>query len=448
MGKGDRPKSKGTRKGSNRSNNNNSDGKNKAKNTIEIDGNVINLLFPTNGNFFSTNIDQWYEKLLIVISEKYPLVSTIMSDPEAFSKAIKKMKPKAFDPPLHLDALQRKMYISFYLEDYKEFRKEKKRLDEDKIALWSLIQSTISEQSYELCRSHSGWKDSLSDSGKRNPGKFIKIIIDTHRNGIFDDYVNENTLMYRFRCNVYAVKQMPNVDLFGFFKLIESLKKRDLHMTELVNSKRTIRKIDHVIPESDYVSCFLNGVNDDHKEAVEMYERDVRFEEKQPFETVELAYGYLRTSHNIKKNELSMSSKELQAYKTSVEKLIAGDAEGALAFLTKYKGKRSSNGRKTKFQKKAKTDNVMKPTRPCRHCADLSFIPDKMHWDNDCPMKAHIEGLKGKDNNKPNPKKRKKKGNNVENDVDEDVYDDDDDDDNDGAQTYVVAKKSRKKANK
>ena len=124
MGKGDRPKSKGNRKGSNRSNNNNSDGKNKVKNTIEIDGNVINLLFPTNGNFFSTNIDQWYEKLLIVISEKYPLVSTIMSDPEAFSKAIKKMKPKGFDPPGHFDALQRKMHFSFYLEDYKEFRKD------------------------------------------------------------------------------------------------------------------------------------------------------------------------------------------------------------------------------------------------------------------------------------------------------------------------------------
>lgn len=444
MAKGDRSKFKGIRKGSNQSN----AGKNKDKNTINIDGNVVNLLFPTNGNFFSTNIDQWYEKLHIVISEKYPLVSTIMSDPEAFSKAIKKLKPRAFDPSNYRKAHERKMYFSFYLEDYKEFRREKKRLGEDKIALWSLIQSTISEQSYELCRSHSGWKDSLSDLGKRNPGKFIKIIIDTHRNGIFDDYVNENVLMYKFRCNVYAVKQMPNVDLFGFSQLIKSLMLRDQNMTELVNSKRTIHKIDHVIPESDYVSCFLNGVNADHKDAVEMYERDVRFEEKAPFETVEEAYGYLRTSKNIKKNELSMSSKELQAYKTSVEKLVAGDTEGALAFLTKYKGKRSNNGSKTKFQKKFKTDNAMKPTRPCRHCADLSFIPDKMHWDNDCPMKAHVEGLKGKDNNKPNPKKRKKKGNNVENDVDEDVYDDDDDDDNNETQTYVVAKKSKKKINK
>jgi hypothetical protein len=334
---------------------------------------------------------------------------------------------------------------SLYNEEMKEFRKEKRALDKHKTSLWAMIKSTLSDESYNLCCSHTEWHQAMDPiSGDQDPAMFIKVIIDSHRNGILDDNVSLTELMYGFKCSVLSVKQMTGVTLFQFYRLVSNLKKRDKNICTLANARRRKRNhIDYVLTDSDYIQSFLHGLNGEYKTAIDEYSRDVRFGEREEFDSLEDAHSYIRTWESVKSRDKSSSAEDLQVYKTAVEKIVAGDPDSVQAFLTSFKTKRNANGRKSKGAKKKGNDKkANQPSRPCKHCGELPFISDSMHWDKDCPLKAYTRANSEKDNDKPRPKKRKAR----ERDDHEEVHEDDDDDDDGESKTYVVEKRRSKKS--
>ena len=401
------------------------------------------------------SITSWFKDMQSAINHQFPIHNFVVAG-GTYETILRQNKPSL---PSNYSTLSEKLKQEAKTElevMTKAYGSHKKKLNDEKAAVFALIESAMSSKSLSIVMSHKDWTRACNP-GKCiwNPAMLISIIKVTHQNGTLADDDDYLSIVIDFKYDFYETRQSKKESLFDFAERIVGLQERDKAIS-LRDPDYDPSEPKAIISEAEYGALFIDRLNSNYSEIRADYFQQKRVSKLKPFaslqEAREFADRYEKTKQITDTREETVSRNEYNVLKTTVQSLVDQNPEQARVLLT---GKKSVNKKRKKGEQHSAAisrSGGNKPTRECKFCHGSSFVTDKMHWDKDCPMMAHVanffknmEGSKGKERKAGNKKRDAKGKRKQRNDVDDDDKGDDESDDSESDEDYVRDSKSSKK---